>query len=98
MPPKKAGEGAMSDNGAGGADVLKGLLAQVMALDEIVCLLLAEHIQRTIDPIDSLRMLSDRLSRKLADASGGASVDDRLIVDIQREFDRIIATARDIMG
>jgi hypothetical protein len=88
----------MADDDTGRADVLKGLLAQVMALDEIVCLLLAEHVQRTIDPTDSLRMLSDRLSRKLADVGGGASVDDRLIVDIQREFDRIIATARDIMG
>jgi hypothetical protein len=88
----------MTDDASGGTEVLKGLLAQVMALDEIVCLLLAEHVQRTIDPMDSLRMLSDRLSRKLADAGGGASVDDRLIVDIQREFDRIIATARDILG
>ncbi|WP_020173398.1 hypothetical protein [Methyloferula stellata] len=86
----------MSDNN-GNADVLKGLLAQVMALDEIVCLLLAEHVQRTVDPMDSLRMLSDRLTRKLADAAG-ASIDDRLLVDIQREFDRIIATARDILG
>jgi hypothetical protein len=88
----------MAEDSADKADVLKDLLAQVMALDEIVCLLLAEHVQRTVDPMDSLRMLSDRLSRKLADASGGASVDDRLIVDIQREFDRIIATARDILG
>jgi hypothetical protein len=88
----------MADNDSGKEDVLQGLLAQVMALDEIVCLLLAEHVQRTIDPMDSLRMLSDRLSRKLADASNGASVDDRLVVDIQREFDRIIATARDILG
>ncbi len=78
-------------------DVIKGLLAQVMALDEIVCLLLAEHIQRTAFPEDSLRMLSDRLTRKLGDAAG-ANVDDPLLVGIQREFDRIIATARDIMG
>ncbi len=78
-------------------DVLKGMLSQVMALDEIVCLLLAEHIQRTPFPEDSLRMLSDRLSRKLADTPSEA-VDDRMLSDIQREFDRIIATARDIMG
>lgn len=87
----------MADDDNGRADVLRGLLAQVMALDEIVCLLLAEHVQRTADPMDSLRMLSDRLTRKLADATG-ASIDDRLLVDIQREFDRIIATARDILG
>jgi len=77
-------------------DVIKGLLAQVMALDEIVCLLLAEHVQRTADPMDSLRMLSDRLTRKLGDAADG-NVDDPLLVAIQREFDRIIATARDIL-
>jgi hypothetical protein len=73
-------------------------MAQVMALDEIVCLLLAEHIQRTIDPMDSLRMLSDRLSRKIIAAEGAESADSHLLMAIEREFDRIIATARDIMG
>jgi hypothetical protein len=42
-------------------------------------------------------MLSDRLSRKLADAAVPGS-NERLLSDIQGEFDRIIATARDIMG
>ncbi len=88
----------MADYESGSGDVLKGLLAQVMALDEIVCLLLAEHIQRTVDPMDSLRMLSDRLSRKIVAAEGAMSADSHLLIAIQQEFDRIIATARDIMG
>ncbi len=78
-------------------DIVKGMLGQLMALDEIVCLLLAEHVQRTAFPEESLRMLSDILSRKLADAAV-PEVNDRLLSDIQGEFDRIIATARDIMG
>ncbi len=78
-------------------DIVKGMLGQLMALDEIVCLLLAEHVQRTAFPEESLRMLSDRLSRKLADAAV-PGVNERLLSDIQGEFDRIIATARDIMG
>jgi hypothetical protein len=78
-------------------DIIKGLLSQVMAMDEILCLLLAEHIQRTPFPEESLRMLSDRLSRKLSDAAG-PGIDEQILSDIQSELDRIIATARDIMG
>jgi hypothetical protein len=42
-------------------------------------------------------MLSDRLSRKLSDAAG-PGIDEQILSDIQSELDRIIATARDIMG
>jgi len=71
------------------------LFAQVAALDEIVALLLADHLHRTADPIDSLRMLSNRLSRKLAEA--GTSSDRQMLSDIEQNFDRIIAAAREVL-
>jgi hypothetical protein len=91
-------EGSMADEDGIAQEAMQKLLAHVSALDEIVCLLLAEHVQRTIDPMDSLRMLSNRLSRKLAAADEGAGADHRRLSDIEQEFDRIIATARDILG
>jgi hypothetical protein len=73
------------------------LFAQVAALDEIVALLLADHVSRTADPIDSLRMLSNRLSRKLAAVNADTSSDRQMLSDIEHNFDRIIAAAREIL-
>lgn len=77
---------------------IRRLLAQVTALDEIVALLLADHIQKTADPLDSFRHLSNRLNRKFEDLNASDPIDARLLSEIQREIDRIIASARDIMG
>jgi hypothetical protein len=75
------------------------MLAQVTALDEIVALLLADHVQKTPDPMGSLRDLSNRLSRKLTDGDGdGLAIDPQLISDIESEFDHIIASARNILS
>ncbi len=73
------------------------LFAQVAALDEIVALLPADLVNRTADPIDSLRMLSNRLSRKLAAINAGTSSDRQMLSDIEQNFDRIIAAAREIL-
>jgi hypothetical protein len=79
------------------AETARRLFAQVAALDEIVALLLADHVSRTADPIDSLRMLSNRLSRKLAAVDAATSSERQLLSDIEQNFDRIIATAREIL-
>ncbi len=78
---------------------VRKLLAQVTALDEIVALLLADHVQKTPDPMGSLRDLSNRLSRKLAASDpSGSAIDPQLLSDIESEFDHIIASARNILG